>query len=485
MEPSPGTLASKETIMTRTGTLVALIIAGLGVSAERAMAQGLSDLLGNRESPAGTSTRPEARLAVAKDRTDLRLSANVVPNALGRTPGGGEVGISANLDLDFICGRFDLKSTFQNLLGKEIREEFLQGALGYLQGELAGSAMELLCQAQPTLCTLLQNHNIAANLKLGYHYDRCRAIESAIDHSQKRIYASAIDECLREKQARGIPLSEALDACRRADRVRGFGGEPLAEFDLARELRKVVSLSEEGQKLLGKLAEETRYGGSWASTRPNASILETRHEEVKRDFLDRWTRVVEKSPQRGGVSEDDLRKLVPPGYPPVTRDEVQRLSFVSPSRKEAALGSITSAIALSELTREIHEVERALEALAGAPSIEEGQRRLLEGRMLRLRKERTRLEEDYRDMEFYQNAYLTVKNLADGETERRVARANDRIALDVGKRGLVARTRAWGSSERDASASAYGRGPQTTGGNAAGCGNCGLEYSLGAVAGQR
>jgi len=90
--------------------------------------------------------------------------------------------------------------------------------------------------------------------------------------------------------------------------VRGFGGESLAEFDLARELRKYVNLSEEGQKLLGKLAEETRYGGNWSSTRPNAALLEARHEEVKRDFQDRWSGAVEKSAKRGGLSEEDLRK---------------------------------------------------------------------------------------------------------------------------------------------------------------------------------
>lgn len=463
----------------------ACVLVFLGAAAQTATAQGLSDLLGGRDNAAGLPPRSESKIAVGKDRTDLRLSANVIPNALGHTRGAGEIGISANLDLDFICGQFDLKSTFRQLLGKEIREEFLQGALGYLQSEVTGSAMELLCQAQPTLCTLLQNHNIAANLKLGYHYDRCQAIENVVDNSQKRIYASAIDECLREKQARGIPLADALDACRRANRVRGFGGESLAEFDLARELRKYVTLSEEGQKLLGKLAEDTRYGGTWASTRPNASLLEARHEEVKQAFLDRWSQAVEKAPLKGGLPDADLRKLVPAGYPPVTRDEVQRLALLQPSKRDAALGSITSAIALSELTREIHEIERALESVAGAPTIEEGQRKLLEGRMTRLRKERTRLEEDYRDMEFYRNAYLSVKNLADAEAEHRVARAQDRIALEVGKRGLVARTRAWGSSEQEASTSAYGRGAQAAAAKAADCGNCGLEYSLGAVGGRK
>jgi hypothetical protein len=458
--------------------MTAFVALGLLGDSSAATAQSLSDLLGGRGGDSATTAKPEKKAVVGKDRTDLRLSANVIP---GPSRGAGEIGISANLDLDFICGQFDLKSTFRHLLGKEIREEFLQGAIGALESEAAGSAMELLCQAQPTLCTLLQNHNIAANLKLGYHYDRCQAIENVIDHSQKRFYASAIDECLREKQARGIPLADALDACRRADRVRGFAGEPLVEFDLAKELGKYVNLSDASRMLLGKLAEDTRYGGTWASTRPNASILETRHEEVKADYLKRWTQAVGNAPRKGALSEDDLTSLVPPGYPPVTRDEVQNLSLLSPSKRDAALSSVTSAIALSELTREIHEIERALEAVAGAPTIEEAQRKLLADRLARLRKERTRLEEDYRDLEFFQNAYLSVKSLADAEADRRVARARDRISIDAARPGLLARTRTWGSSERDVVGAASLRSAPTSPTGDPGCSNCGFEYSLGSV----
>jgi hypothetical protein len=462
--------------MIRTLALAALLPLAHGALAPAAFAQGLSDLLGGRGSDSPAPAKPDPRASVSKDRTDLRLSANVIP---GPRRGAGEIGISADLDLDFVCGRFDLKSTFQHLLGKEVREEFLQGMIGTLESEAAGSAMELLCQAQPTLCTLLQNHNIAANLKLGYHYDRCQAIESAIDHSQKRLYASAIDECLREKQSRGVPLADALDACRRADRVRGFAGEPLAEFDLAKELRKYVNLSDEGQKLLGRLSEDTRYGGTWASTHPNAAVVEARHEEVRTDTLNRWTQAVQQAPKKGALSDDELRGLVPSGYPPVTRDELQRLALLPPSKKDAALGSIASAIALTELSREIHELERALEAVAGAPTIEEAQRKLLADRVARLRKERTRLEEDYRDLEFYQQAYLSVKALADAEADRRVARARDRVSTDAGKPALVARTRAWGSSEKEAAASTRGTPASASSGPA--CSNCGFEYSLGAV----
>jgi len=99
--------------------------------------------------------------------------------------------------------------------------------------------------------------------------------------------------------------------------------------------------------------------------------------------------------------------------------------------------------------------------------------------LARLRKERTRLEEDYRDLEFYHQAYLSVKALADAEADRRIDLAQDRVSTDASRRGLVTRTRAWGSSERDAAATA--RGTPTPGSIDSGCGNCGLEYSLGAV----
>jgi hypothetical protein len=410
---------------------------------------------------------------------DLQLSQNVIPSLTGRDRGYGEAGISARLDLDFICGQFDLKSTFKQLLGKEVREEFLRGVLGYLESELTGSAMELLCQAQPTLCTLLQNHNIAANLKLGYHYDRCQAIESAIDHSQKRVYASAVEQCLKDKQSRGMTLEEAIDGCRRANQVRGFQGESLVEFDLAKELSKLVGLSENGQKLLANVSEGTRYGGNWSATKPNGNAVAARHDEIRKHYFDRWQAAIEEARTKKVVPNGDLVALSPPKSPPVTLPEIQGFARLPEFERVALVNSLASAAALAQLTLEIHEVERALEAVAGAPSIEEAQRKMLEGRIARLRKERSRLEELYRDQAFWRDAYLGALALEKRDFESRVASEREKVALDPARKGLIAKTAPFGS-RGPLDASARG-GAAQVGSSGASCNNCaGFEFSVGA-----
>ena len=449
-------------------------------------AQGIQDLLGGREESDREEASSRIRRVVDRNRTDLFLSANVVPTVTDRDRGGGQVGIEANLDLDFICGQFDLRGTFKNLLGKEVREEFLEGIIGYVESEITGSAMELLCQAQPTLCTLLQNHNIAANIKMTSLYDRCAAIENAIDHAHKRVYAGAIEQCLREKRAAGVPLDVALNACRRAEQVRGFQGEAIAEFDLGRELRKLVGLSEEGQELLNLLAEDTRYGGTWASSKPDANAVARRHERIKSAYLERWKGALEKEAHGEPLTEEELTRLAPSASALVTRDELSQIVLLPPYKREAIIGSLTSAAALPELTREIHEVERALEAVAGAPTIEEGQRRMLEDRLKRLRNERARLVELYQDQEFYNDARRRVKAILDQESSFRRRRQKTHVFLERGRKGLSASIAAYGQipvPPARMDTRARGGSPQGGRGCASSCVQ--LEYQFGSVGGSQ
>lgn len=471
--------------MKRISITAILCSAALPLEMNSALAQGITDLLGRKQESSATPGAVRRGVVVGRDRVDLRLTADVIPSVTGRNRGQAEIGISANLDLDFICGQFDLKGTFRNLLRKEVREEFLEGLLGFVESELTGSAMELLCQAQPTICTLLQNHNIAANLKLGYHYDRCKAIDEAIDHAQKRVYAGAIEQCLREKEAAGVPLAEALDACRRAGRVRGFQGEALAEFDLAKELSKLVGLSDGGQKLLDGLAEETRYGGTWVSSKPDADVLLKRHEEAKRIYVDRWEKAMAKVDRRERVVDEERAELIPPGSPVLAQDELETIGLLPPHARRAAVASLASAAALLHLTREIHEVERALETVAGVPTIEEGQRKMLEGRLARLRKERSRLEELYADQEFFNRSYQNVKGLADEAYYTRIGLQRQRAAIDSRRRGMYAQVAAWGSARRPPSAPPVPQPSQTRSTVSADCGGCGFEYSFGTVGGSR
>ena len=79
--------------------------------------QGITDYLDRKKDELRSAVTPEATLRVGRNRVDLSLSPSV------RIPGatqGRSVGISAQADLRMICGQYDLKATFQHLLGKEL-----------------------------------------------------------------------------------------------------------------------------------------------------------------------------------------------------------------------------------------------------------------------------------------------------------------------------------------------------------------------------
>lgn len=443
----------------------------LFVTAFSPSAQGIRDLLEDRrEAPY------EAEFRVGRGRVDLALTPAVrFPERGGRR----SLGVSARADLRMVCGLYDLKASFQHLLGKEAREEFLEGLPELLAGELVGSAMDLLCQAEPTLCALLQNYSIAANLKLGYYKDLCQAVEGAILDSSRRSYAQGIGECLREKEARGYPLDRAIEECqRRAPALRGFRGEAVGELDLGAALRGLLGemgLGAGAGELAGCLAEGARLGPEGVSSEPDPHVVIDLFARLEKDYAARLENLVGKAGRREALSEEELRGAVPEGAPPLGEDEVRGLSLLLPRERRAVLDALSSSLALFELTRRLHEVERGLEALKGAPTVDEGKRALLEDRLARLRAERRRLEERYRDKALVMEALSGARALWAREERERVAGFRSRAGLVERKAALSAGLAPWGALPAGApkSASKHVRGDRGF------CG--GLEYGFGSL----
>jgi len=261
--------------------VVALVAAGGRVS----FAQGISELIGGKKEGQGQeSLAPEAELRFGRDRVDLGLTPGLRPLS---PPGKKYVGFSAQADLRMICGQYDLKASLQHLLGREARQEFLDGILSALVQEVVGSGMELLCQAEPTMCTLLQNYSVSANMKVGYYKDLCQAIESAVVDAQKKNYANSVDQCLKEKKDQGVPLDKAMDACQKKPTpITGFHGEVLGQFDLGQELHTLfgnLGLSPGAAKLAQRVSDQTKVAPGSVGSQVDPNSL-TSYFDEKRDL---------------------------------------------------------------------------------------------------------------------------------------------------------------------------------------------------------
>lgn len=454
--------------------LTCLLALALFAAELPAHAQGLQDLVG-AASEEKAKAGYVAQVRQGRNRVDLGLTPAV------RIPRSGEersLGFSAQADLRMICGQYDLKATFQHLLGKEAREEFLEGLPEVLVRELVGSAMDLLCQAEPTLCNLIQNYSVSANLKVGYYKDLCQAIEQAITDAQRKNYASAVDACLKEKQAQGYPLDKAMEACQKGrGEVRGFRGEALAELDLGKSLRMLLqeaNLSPGAQELLGRLSEETKVGVASMSSQVDPNAVAGHYEGLRKKYHDRLLALFEKASRREPMSPEEVQAAAPPEALPLTEDELRMMAMATPAARDAVAASLASALALFELSTQIHEVERALEAVHGAPTVDDAKRRLLEDRLARLRAEKTRLQERYRDQVMLMNALAGAKGVAERELAERVTRIRSRAEANLKKHEIMKGTAGWGAPPPRLPAQA------SPARSAQDCGGCGIEYSFGA-----
>lgn len=446
-----------------------------------AWAQGIQDLVGGNQGTSRQAAGYQVDLREGRNRVDLSLSPAV------RIPRTGEqrsIGFSAQADLRMICGQYDLKATFQNLLGKEAREEFLDGLPELLVQELIGSAMDLICQAEPTLCNLIQNYSVTANLKLSYYKDLCQAIEQAVTDAQRKNYANAVDACLKEKQAQGYPLDKAMEACQKGQgQMTGFRGEAIGQLDLGKALQELLreaNLSPGAQELVGRLSEETKVGVVSMSSNVDPNAISGHYEAIRKKYLERLVKLFEKAARRERITPEEIAEAIPPAALPVTEDELRTMALASLAAQGAILASLSSALALFELTTQIHEVERALEAVRGAPTVDESKRKLLEDRLARLRAEKTRLQELYRDQAVLMNALAGAKGVAERELAERVARIRSRADANLKKHEMMKSTAPWGAPPPPLPAASPARS-QGTNPSPQGCGNCGIEYSFGST----
>jgi hypothetical protein len=337
----------------------------------------------------------------------------------------------------------------------------------------------------PTACSILQNNNIAANLKLLYSNDLCRSLEEAVMSGSRRGRAEAIHRCIERRQAEGKTKEEAARACMREHpEITGFNGRVVGELDLNREIRNYVSFTEGGASLLDELTQERRLGGGavFQNVRPNA--IPERFEKLREDYAKRWKEALEalKVGGKDGPSPEALLALVPAGAPPVGGLELELLAKRGEPELDAFLASVSSAAALLALTRELNEVERKLEAVRTSPALEENAEHsgYLDALLGRLRSERERLLRLYADQERFAQVLAAGHALGQAEVARTRMDSMKRALLREASIEQRLGTRPFGTPDGLPGKPAGGRSSAArTAPKAASCSTCDLESSFG------
>jgi hypothetical protein len=204
------------------------------------------------------------------------------------------------------------------------------------------------------------------------------------------------------------------------------------------------------------------------------------YEKIREEQVRALGRLLGVALKGGRLDPEEVKKLVAEGAPPITEDEVRSLSLLQPQEREPVVSSLAGAMALYEMTRRIHEVERALEALRSGPTVDEGKRDLLDGRLTRLRNEKRRLDEIHEEQSRVMSALATARGVAGGEQKDRISQVKSRTDLAARKRELSGSVRAWGTLP--ARGGAEHRAKESgVGAKVNNCGGCGVEYSFGTL----
>lgn len=460
------------------------IFAALLGAAHPAAAQGLIDLSSRKDpEPSGRSASPAVRMNTSGGRLDLSISPDV--RALLGEPEMRSINLGASAQWNPVCGKFDLKADFRALLGKEAREEYLEGFVNAGVSELLGSGMELLCQSMPTACSILQNNNIAANLKLLYSNDLCRSLEEAVMSGSRRGRAEAIHRCMERKLSQGKTKIEAEQACLRENpETTGFDGRVVGELDLNREIRKYISFTDGGSQLLDELTQERLLGAGTVtqSVRPNA--LAERYDKLREQYEKAWRELIQQSKAGGGAgpTTDGLASLIPAGAPPISGVELELLARRGDEELRAFVASVSSAAALLSLTRELNEVERKIEALKMSPALEGNQEHAayLEGILGRLRAERDRLVRLFTDQERFAQALSAGHAMGQAEVARSRVDSLKRALLREQSIEQRIGTRAFGTPDGVPASGRPGKAATSLRPSAgATCDGCDMDFSIG------
>ncbi len=433
-----------------------------------------------REAAKQDSVRTRASYQ-GRERFDLALSADFPTAAPQGDRGSGRIGVSAMVDSDFACGRFDVAASLRSLFSKNAREEFLGSVMGAIESELLRNALVLACEASPTLCQALQHYRISANAMLAMNYDRCRAVEQALGDALEKDRAGAIKACVEEKRKAGLPLDEALQACRAADRLRSLSGERVVDLDLIRELRGALNLTKEEettlQNLIGDRIKYTARGGTGEIAK---GAVEKEYRRVREKYEKSWLETLDKSSKGEKPTPECLAKLVPTGSPGVSPIEFAEISLLRPALRGVVIASLASQSALLELVRTVHEVERNIEAARKLPTAGEGLIRKLERERDDLRAEIARLSETHDRQNQLNRTLLEGLTVARQNTASNATSALNQFVLDERRFRVEEDTQKWGGGGPRASKGAQGgtAGP--------GCGDCGTTtWGFGTAGGRK
>lgn len=374
-------------------SILTLVVQITVLMAVAASAPAHAQDLFQRSAQIGPGTSTQTDVYSSRDRTDLRIGGDLLPEMARSAPRSAQLGVGGTLDLDFACGKFDLNASLKSVFGKEARSEFTKGLIEYALSEITGSALTLLCEASPTACQVFQHHRINANAMLKVNQDWCRSVEQGIDTGLQSARASAIKDCLAEKQRQGMAVDDAKQACQTPTTLRGFGGVKVPEIRIVDELTRALNLGSQDQNLAKKYLSDVAVSPQGASGTVRPSAVSEAFEQRRQGKYGAWEQAFAEAASSGTISQDVRDKLGPKGARQMLVEDLRQVALLSPSQHSLFLWHMATEAAFFEVELEVTNVERWLTTLRRDPQADRGTVQQVERQLADLRSEMAQLRQ--------------------------------------------------------------------------------------------
>lgn len=285
------------------------------------------------------------------------------------------------------CGSFSFASSFKDAMDNI--PEIIKGFSTQIISELP---MVLIAYASPTLADIGKHVQSVLNVLIQARFAQCHASQNSAMYLGLRLRGGQVSRCLEDRHAAGDSISAALEICNStAFDLRAPDGSPRREVHLIEDTLSAAGATTETQGLATALLGDVtlRAGEQFGidSRRPTSALL-GRYETHRTQYQAALAAATDELQQTGTVTVTTLRAVSVPGQP-MPRAAVNALAGlrVNPARYEAAVGRLSTSMALTHLTWECGDLEEQLAAAAdGNPHLSDEERKSLEQRFQALRR---------------------------------------------------------------------------------------------------
>ncbi len=275
---------------------------------------------------------------------------------------------------------------------KELMENIPEVIQGFSQRIISALPMVLTCYVSPTVCSVGQHIQTAMNMLIQARYASCQSSQNAAMYTGLRLRGGQVSRCLEVRQIAGDTISQALQQCNSEPfDLLGPDGLPKREVRLFEDTLAAAGASPETQGIVTSLLGEVtmRAGNQFGvDARHPIAALHGRYEYYRSQYQESLTKAVDELQQTGTVTAATLREVAVPGQP-MPRAAVNALAGLrsNPARYEAAVGRLSTQMALTHLTWECGDLEEKLAAAAdGNPRLSDEERKAMEHAFQALRR---------------------------------------------------------------------------------------------------